>query len=100
MVHQRFAHPDVFHSEEMQALSAGSQKVRWDPEELVMMATFEAQNLWTKNINKEIRERLLPHRSPESIKGHVTRCNTACVFVPRGSRNTPERGAWVKSRAP
>ncbi|MPC38978.1 hypothetical protein E2C01_032499 [Portunus trituberculatus] len=68
-VHQRVAHPREFHGEEAQALSAGSRRVRWDPEELAMMAAFEALHLGARNINKEIRERVLPHRTIDAIKG-------------------------------
>lgn len=68
-VHQKVAHPREFHGEEAQALSAGSRRVRWDPEELAMMAAYEALHLGARNINKEIRERVLPHRTIDTIKG-------------------------------
>ncbi len=45
--------------EEMEALSALSQKARWDPEELNMMAAFEARNQGAKNINMLIWEKIL-----------------------------------------
>ena len=68
-VYHRLQHPDVFHTEEVEALSAASRKVRWDPGELAMMASFESQNPGIKYINQAIKARVLPHRTIESIKG-------------------------------
>ncbi|MPC77156.1 hypothetical protein E2C01_071603 [Portunus trituberculatus] len=52
-LHQMAAHPDAFHGEEVQALSAGSRRARWDLEELAMTAAFEALHLGAHNINKD-----------------------------------------------
>ena len=68
VAHSRW-HPEVFHREEVDALNAASRKVRWDPGELAIMATFESQTPGLRPINQEIRARVLPHRSVEAIKG-------------------------------
>ncbi|MPC49623.1 Retrovirus-related Pol polyprotein from type-1 retrotransposable element R2 [Portunus trituberculatus] len=67
-VHERSQHPLHFHETEVAALLT-VKKVRWDPEELAMMAAFEARNLRAKYINVKIQAEVLPHRSIESIKG-------------------------------
>ena len=68
-MHERSQHPESFHREEVEALSAASRKVRWDPGELALMATFESQKPGVRFMNQEIRAQVLPHRSIEAIKG-------------------------------
>ena len=48
---------------------AGSRKVRWDEEELALMAAFEASHSAERHINHLIKAQCLQHRTLESIKG-------------------------------
>ena len=61
-VHERSAHPEVFHQEEVAALTTSHGRPRWEREELEMMACFEAVNCGARSMNILIREKVLPHR--------------------------------------
>ena len=67
-VHERSQHPQAFHAQEVEALMAGSRKARWDEEELVLMAAFEASHPGERMMNIQIRAQCLPHRTLEAIK--------------------------------
>ena len=67
-VHERRKHPEEYHGQEVEALDGASRKVRWDQEELFLMATYEAQHPRARFINKEIRGNVLPSRTIEAIK--------------------------------
>ncbi|MPC34333.1 Retrovirus-related Pol polyprotein from type-2 retrotransposable element R2DM [Portunus trituberculatus] len=90
-VHERSQHPLVFHDTEVAALRTDVKKVRWNPEELVMMAAFEASDPWAKNINVRIQAEVLPHRSIESIKG-ARKGDTYKALV-RQTTSSPRRAA-------
>ncbi|MPC39618.1 hypothetical protein E2C01_033163 [Portunus trituberculatus] len=68
-VHERSQHPSVYHETEAAALQVKCWRARWDPEELVMMADYEAKHLGATNINTRIKEHILPHRTVKGIKG-------------------------------
>ncbi|MPC49352.1 Retrovirus-related Pol polyprotein from type-2 retrotransposable element R2DM [Portunus trituberculatus] len=67
--HERSQHPLSYHDTEVAALRTEVKKARRDPEELAMMANFEAKNFGARNINTRIKTEVLPHRSIEGIKG-------------------------------
>ncbi|MPC87375.1 hypothetical protein E2C01_082236 [Portunus trituberculatus] len=72
-VHEKSQHPSSFHESEVAALKIECRKVRWDPEELAMMAEYEAKNQRAKNVNQLIMQHVLLHRTIEAIKG--ARCS-------------------------
>ena len=68
-VHERLLHEKEFHDEELRVAAAKRTKARWDVEELNMMAAFEvAHPDSTSTMNQEIRDKVLPGRTLESIK--------------------------------
>lgn len=68
-VHERQAHAAAFHQAESELLQRARKKPRWDREELALMAQFEAQHPDERHMNMAIRERVLPERSLEAVKG-------------------------------
>ncbi|MPC32568.1 Retrovirus-related Pol polyprotein from type-2 retrotransposable element R2DM [Portunus trituberculatus] len=68
-VHERVQHPSSFHASEAEPLRTERRRARWDPEELAMMAEYEANSERAKNINQMINQHVLPHRTIEAIKG-------------------------------
>ena len=67
-MHERIAHPEVFHHAEDMRLAA-RPKPRWDPEELALIAAFERSHPGMRAMNIAIKSEVLPYRSIESIKG-------------------------------
>ncbi|MPC17779.1 hypothetical protein E2C01_010644 [Portunus trituberculatus] len=83
-VHERARHPSQFHAGEAVALKVERQRARWDPEEIAMMADYEAANLRASNINLKIQQDVLPYRTIEGIEG---------------ARQSEPYKAWVRSAA-
>ncbi|MPC17178.1 hypothetical protein E2C01_010024 [Portunus trituberculatus] len=61
--------PQFENATEALALKVERRRARWDPEELAMMANYEAKNPGATNINQKILEHVLPHCTVEGIKG-------------------------------
>ena len=89
-VHERMQHEREFHEEEIRAQATKRTKARWDVEELNMIAAFEAAHPdLTTTINQEIRDKVLPGRTIESIKSR-RRMDSYKELVLRSARAASE----------
>lgn len=80
-VHERSAHPRVYHLEETDRVDFQSRKPRWHEEEVERMARYEALHYGDRFLNRAIHRHVLSHRSIESIKGHRRRADYKALVV-------------------
>ena len=96
-VHERLQHEKEYHDEEIRVAATKRTKARWDVEELNMMAAFEAAHPdLTTTMNQEIRDKVLPGRTVESIKSR-RRMDSYKELVLRSARAASEPGSMSSS---
>ena len=98
-VHERYAHPEAFHTKEADRLGLQTKR-RWSPEEVSLMAAFERDHPGrAREINELIRAEVLPHRTLEAIKGKRKQQAYKSVLADMVERAAIPRGDGSPRRA-